>query len=132
VYEPPDVWQERVSTGLRSRAPKVVRTEEGDVWSFNDGERLRPVGPMAAAGASYLDFRPSGLTYETIRRGHDAVDARRADMDADGIYAHILYPSVCEEGARMFGDDREPISPPLDTQRPGAAQLHDRFPIRHR
>ena len=28
-------------------------------------------------------------------------------MDADGIYAQILYPSVCEEGARMFGDDRE-------------------------
>ena len=27
-------------------------------------------------------------------------------MDADGIHAQILYPSVCEEGARMFGDDR--------------------------
>jgi hypothetical protein len=27
-------------------------------------------------------------------------------MDADGIHAQLLYPSVCEEGARMFGDDR--------------------------
>ena len=106
VYEPPDVWQERVSTRLRSRAPKVIRTAEGDVWSFNDGERLRPVGLMAAAGASYLDFRPSGLTYESIRPGHYEVTARLCDMDADGIYAQILYPSVCEEGARIFGDDR--------------------------
>src|SRR5215831_19888900 len=70
VYEPADVWQARVPQRLRGRAPKVLRTDEGDVWSFNDGERLRPVGLMAAAGSSYLDFRPAGLTYETIRRGH--------------------------------------------------------------
>jgi predicted TIM-barrel fold metal-dependent hydrolase len=106
VYEPPAVWQARVPASLRARAPKVARTDEGDVWSFDDGARLRPVGLMAAAGASYLDFRPSGLTYESIRRGHYEVGARLADMDADGIHAQLLYPSVCEEGARMFGDDR--------------------------
>jgi len=107
VYEPRDVWQTRVAQRLRQRAPKLVRTDEGDVWSFNDGERLRPVGLMAAAGSSYLDFQPSGLTYETIRRGHYEPEARLADMDADGIYAQLLYPSVCEEGARMFGDEPE-------------------------
>jgi predicted TIM-barrel fold metal-dependent hydrolase len=107
VYEPPDLWQTRVPARLRAGAPKVARTEEGDVWSFNGGERLRPLGLMAAAGSSYLDFRPSGLTYETIRSGHYDPQARVADMTADGIGAQILYPSVCEEGARMFGDDRE-------------------------
>jgi hypothetical protein len=61
---------------------------------------------MAAAGTSYLGFRPSGLTYETIRKGHWEPRARLADMDADGIHAQLLYPSVSEEGARMFGDDR--------------------------
>jgi len=106
VYEPPGVWQERVPASLRSRAPRVARTEAGDVWSFDDGARVRPVGLMAAAGASYLDFRPSGLTYDTIRPGHFEVAARLADMDADGIHAQLLYPSVCEEGARMFGDER--------------------------
>src|SRR5262245_10545800 len=107
VYEPSDVWQARVPQRLRARAPKVTRTDDGDVWSFDDGARLRPVGLMAAAGASYLDFRPSGLTYETIRRGHFDAAARLADMNADGIHAQLLYPSVCEEGARMFGDERE-------------------------
>jgi predicted TIM-barrel fold metal-dependent hydrolase len=106
VYEPADVWQARVPARLRARAPRVTRTGEGDVWSFDDGARLRPIGLMAAAGDSYLGFRPSGLTYETIRRGHYEPGARLADMDADGIHAQLLYPSVCEEGARMFGDDR--------------------------
>ena len=107
VYEPPDVWQARVPARLRERAPRVARTDEGDVWSFDGGERVRPVGLMAAAGASYLDFRPAGLTYDDIRRGHFEPAARLADMDADGIAAQLLYPSVCEEGARMFGDARE-------------------------
>jgi predicted TIM-barrel fold metal-dependent hydrolase len=107
VYEPPDVWQARVPARLRERAPQVSRTDEGDVWSFDAGARVRPVGLMAAAGASYLDFRPSGLTYDTIRRGHFEPGARRVDMDADGIAVQLLYPSVCEEGARMFGDERE-------------------------
>ena len=106
VYEPPDVWQSRVPQALRARAPQLVHTADGDVWSFDDGARTRAIGLMAAAGTSYLGFRPSGLTYETIRPGHFEACARLADMDADGIHAQLLYPSVCEEGARMFGDDR--------------------------
>ena len=106
VYEPPQLWQERVPRALRARAPKVTRTDAGDVWTFNDGERERNVGLMAAAGASYLGFKPSGLTYDDVRPGNYEVKARLADMDADGIHAQLLYPSVCEEGARIFGDDR--------------------------
>ena len=106
VYEPPDVWQARVPQALRSRAPRLQAGADGDVWLFDDGARIRPIGLMAAAGTSYLGFRPSGLTYETIRKGHWEPAARLADMDADGIHAQLLYPSVCEEGARMFGDDR--------------------------
>lgn len=106
VYEPPGLWQERVPAALRARAPKVTRTASGDLWTFNDGERERNVGLMAAAGSSYLGFRPSGLTYDDIRPGSYEVGARLADMDADGIHAQLLYPSVCEEGARLFGDER--------------------------
>lgn len=105
VYEPPDVWQTRVASRWRARAPKLIDVAGEATWSFNDGERLRPIGLMAAAGASWLDFRPSGLTYETMRRGCFDPAARLADMDADGIHLQMLYPSVCEEGARMFGDD---------------------------
>jgi len=106
VYEPPQLWRERVPASLRARAPKVTRTATGDLWTFNDGERERNVGLMAAAGASYLGFKPSGLTYDDIRPGNYEPQARLADMDADGIWAQLLYPSVCEEGARLFGDDR--------------------------
>lgn len=107
VNEPPDLWQERVAARLRPRAPKVLHTPDGDVWSFDDGKRLRPLGLTATAGLSYLQFKPAGLTYAGIRPGSFEPDARLADLDADGLYAQILYPSVTLAGARTYADDRE-------------------------
>ena len=69
VNEPPDLWQARVPARLKHRAPKVIHAPEGDVWSFDDGKRLRPLGLTATAGLSYLQFRPQGYRYEDIRPG---------------------------------------------------------------
>jgi uncharacterized protein len=107
VNEPPDLWQSRVPARLRGRAPKVLRTDNGDVWSFDDGKRLRPLGLTATAGLSYLQFRAEGLTYDSIRPGSFDPAARLADLDADGIWAQVLYPSVTLAGARTYTDDRE-------------------------
>ena len=107
VNEPPELWQERVPARLRQRAPKVLQTPEGDVWSFDDGKKLRPLGLTATAGLSYLQFRPSGLRYDAIRPGSFDTAARLKDLDADGLYAQILYPSVTLAGARTYTDDRE-------------------------
>ena len=107
VNEPPDLWQSRVAQRLRARAPKVLRTKTGDVWSFDDGKRLRPLGLTATAGLSYLQFRAEGFRYEEIRPGSFDPKARLADLDADGIWAQVLYPSVTLAGARTYADDRE-------------------------
>ncbi|MBY0278690.1 amidohydrolase family protein [Candidatus Binatia bacterium] len=107
VNEPPELWQERVPTRLKQRAPKVVHTPDGDVWSFDDGKKLRPVGLTATAGLSYLQFKPQGYRYETIRPGSFDTAERLKDLDADGLYAQILYPSVTLAGARTYSDDRE-------------------------
>ncbi|HEY8217026.1 MAG TPA: amidohydrolase family protein [Acidimicrobiia bacterium] len=107
VNEPPDTWQERVPTKLRERAPKVVHTDDGDMWSFDDGKSMRPVGLTATAGLSYLQYRPSGLSYESMRPGSFDTKARLADMDADGIWLQVLYPSVTLGGAKVYGDEPE-------------------------
>jgi predicted TIM-barrel fold metal-dependent hydrolase len=107
VNEPPDTWSTRVPARLRDRAPKLVRTDDGDVWSFDAGRRTRPVGLTASAGSSYLGYRPSGVTYDDMRPGSFDAKARLADLDADGIYAQVLYPSVTLAGAKAYGNDRE-------------------------
>ena len=107
VNEPPDTWQARVPTKLRDRAPKVVSGADGDQWSFDDGKVMRPVGLTATAGRSYPQFAPSGITYESMRPGSYESKARLADLDADGIWLQVLYPSVTLGGAKVYGSDRE-------------------------
>jgi predicted TIM-barrel fold metal-dependent hydrolase len=107
VNEPPDTWQARVPAKLRERAPKVVHTDDGDVWSFDDGKAMRPVGLTATAGLSYLQYRPSGLSYESMRPGSFDTKSRLADMDADGIWLQVLYPSVTLGGAKVYGAEPE-------------------------
>ncbi|HEV2309098.1 MAG TPA: amidohydrolase family protein [Acidimicrobiia bacterium] len=107
VNEPPDTWQARVPARLRERAPKVIHTDDGDVWSFDDGKAMRPVGLTATAGLSFPQFRPAGVTYEGMRPGSFDTKARLADLDADGIYAQVLYPSVTLSGAKTYGKEPE-------------------------
>ena len=107
VNEPPNLWQERVPARLRDRAPRVERTDKGDMWIFDGGKGKWPVGLTAVAGLSFFDYKPMGITYETMRPGSFDTKARLADMDADGIYAQVLYPSVTLKGAKIYSDDRE-------------------------
>jgi predicted TIM-barrel fold metal-dependent hydrolase len=107
VNEPPDLWQSRVPPRWRDRAPKVLHTDDGDFWSFEDGKRSRALGLTATAGLSYPQFRPEGLRYSEIRPGSFEPKARLGDLDVDGIWAQVLYPSVTLSGARLYADERE-------------------------
>jgi predicted TIM-barrel fold metal-dependent hydrolase len=107
VNEPPDLWTERVPAELRDRAPFVKHSDAGDLWIFDGGKEKWPVGLTATAGLSYFDYKPMGVTYESMRPGSFDTTARLADMDADGIYAQILYPSVTLKGAKIYSDDRD-------------------------
>ncbi|HVN37637.1 MAG TPA: amidohydrolase family protein [Myxococcota bacterium] len=107
VNEPPQLWQESVPSKWKERAPKLVKTERGDLWHFDGGKETWPVGLTATAGQSAFQIGPMGQTYETMRPGSFDTQARLHDMDADGIYAQVLYPSVTLKGARVYSSERE-------------------------
>lgn len=79
VLEPADLWQKRLPSGLRHRAPQVSpdrRTIAVDGRPMmTDGEILAGLGPIDGAGAE----TPAG---------------NLADMDREGIDAAILFPTV--------------------------------------
>ncbi len=107
VNEPPELWQERVPAKWRARAPRCEKTEHGEVWVFDDGREHWPVGLTACAGKSYFQFSAFGGSYEDMRPGSFETAARLEELDADGIYAQVLYPSVTLKGARIYGNERE-------------------------
>jgi predicted TIM-barrel fold metal-dependent hydrolase len=108
VNEPPDLWQERVPKHLKARAPRVERDANGgDVWVFDEGQARRPLGLTAVAGLSYLQFRNAGMTYEGMRPGSFDPAERLKEMDLDGIYAQVLYPSITLTGATTYSEEPE-------------------------
>jgi predicted TIM-barrel fold metal-dependent hydrolase len=107
VNEPPDLWQQRVPAKWKERAPVLERSERGEVWVFDAGAERWPVGLTATAGLSFFQYHPMCASYETMRPSSFDTDARLADMDADGIYAQILYPSVTLKGARIYSKEPE-------------------------
>ncbi len=107
VQEPPDLWVSRAPAKLKDRVPQVQHTEQGDFWQFDEGKPPEPVGLTVAAGLSYLDVHPFGATYENIRPAMFQPGPRLDDMDIDGIYAQVLYPSVTLKGASTYTDDPE-------------------------
>ena len=107
VNEPPDLWLERLPSKWKDRAPQVRHDDNGDLWIFDGGREKWPVGLTAVAGLSYFDYKPMGITYASMRPGSFDTRARLDDMDADGIYAQIVYPSVTLRGARIYSQDRD-------------------------
>lgn len=92
VQEPPDTWQKRVPAKFRDRAPKVVRTDQGDAWVI-EGSAVS-LGMEVQAGKKFEDYKATGETYDSIRKGsYDPVE-RLKDMDIDGVDAQVLYSNT--------------------------------------
>ena len=101
IFEPPDLWADRVEPRYRERAPRIVRMEDGDWW-FCDGVKTNSAGAGAQAGRRFES--PDKLSFsdvvENVRPGGYIPDEHVKDMDLDGIDAGILYPT---EGLQLFG-----------------------------
>jgi predicted TIM-barrel fold metal-dependent hydrolase len=93
LTEPPDVFTSRFPAKLRDRAPRMVVGDDGlERWLYKD--RL-----YADSGLSAVAGRPRGewvdevLNQADMRPGCWDVDQRVADMDADGVWASLCFPS---------------------------------------
>jgi uncharacterized protein len=101
VQEPADTWQARVPVRHKDRAPKVVRTENGDTWLI-DGKPLGAgIGLAVQAGRKFEEYSASGFSYDTIRQGSFDPSERLKDMTIDGVDAQVLFPNISL--AAVFG-----------------------------
>jgi predicted TIM-barrel fold metal-dependent hydrolase len=93
VVEPPDVFDGRFSARFAEDAPRVIDTDGGgQAWLWLD-QVLPNIGFNAVAGRppEELSFEP--VRFEHMRRGSWDVDARLHDMDLNGVWASVCFPS---------------------------------------
>ena len=95
VFEPPDLWTERVEPNLRSRAPYIVR-EEGEDWFCCDGYRMIGLAGGSQPGRRFED--PNNVTtydvLENVLPGAYIPEEAVKDLDTDGVDMSIVYPTL--------------------------------------
>ena len=87
---PPDLWQSRLPSTLRDRAPRVVPKGDESVWVCEDrvlGGSGRPANDLIAKSLNAIGR--AGIEDDGYRAGNAKL--RLQDMDLDGLRASVIY-----------------------------------------
>jgi predicted TIM-barrel fold metal-dependent hydrolase len=94
LIEPAHLFEGRMPQHLQDAAPRVVTLPDGrETWVYEDGFYPQ-VGLNAVAGRAKEEWSMEPARFDEMRRGCYDVDARVADMDLDGVYASLCFPSL--------------------------------------
>jgi hypothetical protein len=94
LVEPADMFEGRVPARFAEQAPRVVTDENGaESWLY-DGKRNPNLGLAAVAGRPIEECTYDPVRYTEMRAGAYDVHARVHDMDLDGVYASVNFPSA--------------------------------------
>lgn len=107
VVEPPNVWMERMDQDrFGSRIPHMVSVEGIDAWIV-DNKETGGVGAIAQAGLRF--DRPEDIVlkgaFDDVRPGGYIPKEHVKDMEIDGVYGGLVYPSI---GLALFRDVADP------------------------
>ena len=109
LIEPAHLFEGRMPAHLQDRAPRVVTFDNGrETWVYEDA--LYPqVGLNAVAGRVKEEWSMDPARFDEMRRGCWDIEARVADMDLDGIYASLCFPSLIAGFAgTIFAQSKDP------------------------
>ena len=94
IIEPADLWEKRIDSRFKDRAPRIVLEGGYDQW-YCDGVPFGNVGANQQAGVRFEEpekLQRQGVM-DTVPLGGLDPDAHVKDMDLDGIAGGVLYPS---------------------------------------
>jgi uncharacterized protein len=98
ILEPLDLWDKYLDPKFRDRAPRLVKAENGKECLVMDehvvGNQNRGIGGIGAVGARQGVVAADAMEYKDGKPGGFDPHKRIPDMDADGIDAAFLYPSL--------------------------------------
>ena len=94
LVEPPDLFVGRLPARYEDRTPRVIETAEGAHAWLLDGRVLPEIAINAVAGRPVEEQFLEPTRFDELRRGMWDIDARVRDMDIDGVYASLNFPSA--------------------------------------
>ncbi len=93
VVEPPDAFVGRMPARFVELAPRVIeRADRSETWLF-DGQEVPNVGFNAVVGRPVDEYSFEPARFDEMRRGAWDIDERVRDMDLNGVWASLCFPS---------------------------------------
>jgi predicted TIM-barrel fold metal-dependent hydrolase len=111
IVEPPHTWSSRVPKRYLEAAPHVVELENGrQAWSYEG--RLHPVEVGMVRTLSDVDrsqLLNGHVRFDEMRPGCYDPQQRVADMDIDGVWAQLPFPTFARFAGHRFveGEDHD-------------------------
>jgi predicted TIM-barrel fold metal-dependent hydrolase len=93
VVEPPHLFEGRLPAKFVERGPRILEDDQGrQQWHY---EGTQPnVGLNAVVGRPVLEASFEPARFDEMRKGAWDIDARVRDMDLNGVYASVNFPSA--------------------------------------
>lgn len=109
LVEPPDMFVGRMPSKFADRAPKVILDDRGfEVWEY-EGNYYSQVGMNAVAGRSKSMKNLEPAKFDEMRRGCWDIHERIRDMDLNGVWASMNFPSMISGFCgRVFAQTKDP------------------------
>jgi predicted TIM-barrel fold metal-dependent hydrolase len=94
LIEPPDLFEGRMPAHLADRAPRIVELENcQQAWEY-EGRLYPNVGLNAVVGRPREDWSMDPARFSEMRPGCFDIHERVADMDLNGVWASLCFPSL--------------------------------------
>lgn len=94
LVEPPHLFRRRLPKKFADREPRVVERDDGSQAWLLDGLVLDQIAINAVAGGDVEEQFVEPARFDQVRPGTWDIEARIADMDLDGVYASLNFPSA--------------------------------------
>jgi predicted TIM-barrel fold metal-dependent hydrolase len=94
VLEPYDLFTTRVPRAMRGVVPHVQLDGDGVPWWIIDNARVQNFVLNGAVGRPMAEWDLAPQRYEEFRPGVIDVGARLKDMDLDGVWGSVTFPSM--------------------------------------
>ncbi len=94
LIEPAGMFEGRVPAKFADLAPRIVVGDDGSESWLYDGQVNPNVGLAAVAGRPIEECTYDPVRYDEMRPGNYDIHARIHDMDIDGVYASVNFPSA--------------------------------------
>jgi predicted TIM-barrel fold metal-dependent hydrolase len=113
IIEHPDVWQSRLPKRFLESGPRIVEVDGGTQRWIYEGKPAATVdgatGLSALAGVNLDERTRDPGRFENMRKGCSNAAARLEDMDVDGVFGQVCFPSFARFSGTRFlrGSDHE-------------------------